>query len=170
MTTDTSASKVKKKPTKIAPKKKATLKVLFDDFSELPRGIRPTKKLTKAQSGRLSELLSKSPPIEKLDPEIYAKLRSTINEVVEKTMPEYEKWAREEIIKNEAADYCMECDCDCTNCSSCGSCGSCICDDRFLFMETFIQGIVGGALSEALSTMTPEALAKAQLAKVAEGE
>ena len=44
------------------------------------------------QSERLRVLLAQSPPIEKLDPQIYAKLQSTIHEVVEKTMPEYKKW------------------------------------------------------------------------------
>ena len=34
----------------------------------------------------------KVPNFEKLDPEIYAKLQSTIREVIEKTLPEYKEW------------------------------------------------------------------------------
>ena len=54
----------------------------------------PSKKPTKTnkQNQRLNAPSEKVPNFEKLDPEIYAKLQSTIREVIEKTMPEYKKW------------------------------------------------------------------------------
>ena len=84
--TDKSATKGPlKKPSKVAPNKKITSNV-------------PAKKLTEVQSERLRVLLAQSPPIEKLDPQIYAKLQSTIHEVVEKTMPAYKKWLNSEFV------------------------------------------------------------------------
>ena len=51
---------------------------------------KPTK--TKKQNQRLNAPSEKVPHFEKLDPEIYAKLQSTIHEVIEKTLPEYKEW------------------------------------------------------------------------------
>ncbi len=66
------------------------------------------------------------PPIEKLDPTMYAKLQSSIHDAVAKALPEYQQW----VDKNLAMD-----DCDCAPptpaCSSCSNdcptqlCGAC---------------------------------------------
>jgi ubiquinone/menaquinone biosynthesis C-methylase UbiE len=63
------------------PKNKTTTKI-------------PSKKPTKnkKQSQRLNAPSEKVPRFEKLDPEIYAKLQSTIREVIEKTLPVYKEW------------------------------------------------------------------------------
>ena len=50
------------------------------------------KKQTEKQNQTQQIALDKNTTLEKLHPEIYAKLQSTINEVIEKTMPEYKKW------------------------------------------------------------------------------
>ncbi len=63
------------------PKNKTTTKILSK---------KPTK--TKKQNQRLNAPSEKVPYFEKLDPEIYAKLQSTIHEVIEKTLPEYKEW------------------------------------------------------------------------------
>lgn len=63
------------------PKNKLTTKTL-------PK--KPAK--TKKQNQRLNASSEKVPHFEKVDPEIYAKLQSTIHEVIEKTLPEYKEW------------------------------------------------------------------------------
>ncbi len=54
--------------------------------------------------------LKKIQHFEKLDPEIYAKLQSTIHEVVEKTVPEYKEWLNsafgEKIIADDCSNDC----------------------------------------------------------------
>ncbi len=39
------------------------------------------------------------PPIEKLDPAVYAKLQSSIRDAVAKTLPEYQKWVNSAFAK-----------------------------------------------------------------------
>jgi SAM-dependent methyltransferase len=74
-----------------------------------PTAKKPSKKLeiTKKQNQRLNAPSKKLPYFEKLDPEIYAKLQSTIREVIEKTLPEYKEWLNsafgEEIIGNDCS-------------------------------------------------------------------
>jgi SAM-dependent methyltransferase len=67
------------------------------------------KRHTKKQN-QTPILLDRNAHFEKLHPEIYAKLQTTINEVVEKTVPEYKKWLNsafgEKII---ADDYSKDC-------------------------------------------------------------
>ncbi len=53
------------------------------------------------------------PPIEKLDPAVYAKLQSSIHDALAKTLPEYQKWVNSSLT---AAD-----DCPTELCSSCGN-------------------------------------------------
>ena len=64
---------------------------------------KPTK--TRKQNQRPNAPSEKVPHFEKLDPEIYAKLKSTIREVLEKTMPEYKEWLNssfgEKIVGND---------------------------------------------------------------------
>ncbi len=93
------------------------------------------KKLTPAQQKRLEKTLAQMPPIEKLDPAVYAKLQSSIRDAIAKTLPEYQKWVNSSLI---AADdcptpLCSSCGNDCPTplCSSCGNdcptplCSSC---------------------------------------------
>ena len=92
--------------------------------------------MTPAQSKRLQKILAQMPPIEKLDPAMYAKLQSTIHDAVAKALPEYQQW----VGKNIASDgqdcptpVCSSCgnDCPTPRCSSCGNdcptplCSSC---------------------------------------------
>ncbi len=70
----------------------------------------PTK--TKKQNQRLNPLSEKTPNFEKLDPEIYAKLQSTIHEVIEKTLPEYKEWLNsafgEKIVGNDCTNGSLQ--------------------------------------------------------------
>jgi 2-polyprenyl-3-methyl-5-hydroxy-6-metoxy-1,4-benzoquinol methylase len=66
------------KPKKIVPNKTKT--------------ANSNKTQTKKQNQTTQTLLDKKPKFKKLNPETYAKLQSTINEVIEKTLPEYKEW------------------------------------------------------------------------------
>jgi hypothetical protein len=142
-----------KNPTKAAPTKKITANV-------------PTKKLTKVQSERLRVLLAKSPAIEKLHPEIYAKLQSTIHEVVEKTMPEYKKWLNsafgERVIAEDCpVEICSSCgnDCPVEICSSCGNdCPVEICSSCGNDCPTPVGHIVDRVTNEAISAAMTAAI------------
>lgn len=83
------------------PKNKPTTKTLSK---------KPIK--NKKQNQRLSAPSEKVPFFEKLDPEIYAKLQSTIHEVIEQTLPEYKEWLNsvfgEKIIANDCSDGSMQ--------------------------------------------------------------
>ena len=81
--------------------------------SKKPTTAPSTKKLTPAQKIRLNKLLAKMPPVEKLDPKMYAKLQTTIRDTLAKTLPEYQQWVAASLI---AAD-----DCPTPLCSSCGN-------------------------------------------------
>ena len=75
------------------------------------------------------------PPVEKLDPKIYAKLQSTILDTVAKTLPEYQQWVNYSLIGADdcPTPLCSSCGNDCPTplCSSCGNdcpqplCSSC---------------------------------------------
>ena len=71
---------------------------------------KPTK--TKKQNQRLNASSEKVPHFEKLDPEIYAKLKSTIREVLEKTLPEYKEWLNssfgEKIVGNDYSNGSLQ--------------------------------------------------------------
>ena len=83
------------------PKNKPTTKTLSK---------KPTK--TKKQNQRLNAPSEKLPYFEKLDPEIYAKLQSTVREVIEKTLPEYKEWLNsafgEKIIDNDCSNASLQ--------------------------------------------------------------
>ena len=83
------------------PKNKPTTKTLSK---------RPTK--TKKQNQRLNAPSEKLPYFEKLDPEIYAKLQSTVREVIEKMLPEYKEWLNsafgEKIIDNDGSNGSLQ--------------------------------------------------------------
>ena len=83
------------------PKNKPTTKTLSK---------KPTK--TKKQNQHLNALSEKAPFFEKLDPEIYAKLQSTVREVIEKTLPEYKEWLNsafgEKIIGNDSSNGSLQ--------------------------------------------------------------
>ena len=99
-----------KKPTSIVPNKKQI------------RALSP--KRTQVQSKRLKKLLEQMPPIEKLDPKMYAKLQLTIHDTVTKALPEYQKWVGENIAIEDCpppTPVCSSCGNDCPTqlCSSC---------------------------------------------------
>ena len=103
--------------------------------SKKPTTTSPAKKLTPTQKKRLEKTLAKMPPIEKLDPKMYAKLQSTIRDAVARTLPEYQKWVNSSLIAAEdcPTPLCSSCGNDCPQplCSSCGNdcpqplCSSC---------------------------------------------
>jgi hypothetical protein len=141
-----------------------------------------TKKLSKAQNERLSSLVSKSPPIEKLNPEVYSKLQSSIHDAVEKTMPEYKKWLNSKYGETIVADdcpkeICSSCGNDCPKeiCSSCGNdcpkeiCSSCgndcpkeicsKCDDGNVATKVSNE-VISAAMTAAIRSALTEATAK----------
>ncbi len=83
------------------PKNKPTTKTLSK---------KPAK--TKKQNQHLNAPSEKVPNFEKLDPEIYAKLQSTIHEVIEKTLPQYKEWLNsefgEKIIGNDCTNASLQ--------------------------------------------------------------
>jgi SAM-dependent methyltransferase len=82
-----------KKPTRTIPKKKSNQ-------------TDSKNKLTKKQNERLQTPLKEIPHFEKLDPEIYGKLQSTIHKVVEKTVSEYKEWLNSKFGEKIIADDC----------------------------------------------------------------
>ena len=95
------------------------------EFSKKPTIVPSTKKLTPAQSERLPKILAKMPPIEKIDPAMYAKLQSTVHDTVEKALPEYQRWVNSSLTAaNDCpTPLCSSCGNDCPTplCSSCGN-------------------------------------------------
>jgi SAM-dependent methyltransferase len=75
-----------------------------------PLSKRPAK--TRKQNQHLNVPSEKFPFFEKLDPEIYAKLQSTIHDVIEKTLPEYKEWLNsafgEKIIGNDCSNGSLQ--------------------------------------------------------------
>jgi len=138
----------------------------------------PTKKLTQKDNERLNEIIAKTPPIEKLDPKIYQKLQSAINDAVEKTLPEYKKWLNSEFGRKVVAEdcpveICSSCgnDCPVEICSSCGNdcpveiCGSCDNEGRI------IGKVAKEAVDEAMNAAFRSALEeKTKKGKVSEGK
>jgi len=161
-----------KKPTKKAPNKA------------------PTKKLTQKDNERLNKIIAKAPSIEKLDPKIYQKLQSAINEAVEKTLPVYKKWLNSEfnrkVVANDGpVEICSSCgnDCPVEICSSCGNdcptelCSSCgndcpveICgggDDDGRIIGKVARETVDEAMNAAIRSALEEKIKKG---KVSEGK
>ena len=83
------------------PKNKITTKTLSK---------KPTK--NNKQNQHLNAPSEKVQLFEKLDPEIYTKLQSTIHEVIEKTLPEYKEWLNsafgEKIIGNDCSNETLQ--------------------------------------------------------------
>ncbi len=115
-----------------------------------------TKKLSPAQKKRLQKTLAKMPPIEKLDPEMYAKLQSTIRDAVAKTLPEYRQWVNSSLIAADdcPVEICSSCgnDCPVEICSSCGN--DCPTPTKS------IDDIVVNAVNEAMMGAIRQALKK----------
>ncbi len=123
---------------------------------------------TKSKSKRINEVLAKTPPIEKLNPQIYNKLQSTIHETVEKTMPQYKKWLNSEygkkvVTEDCPVEICSSCgnDCPVEICSSCGNdcpveiCSSCgndcpveVCGSCGTDCKTSVGQVVGKVTNE----------------------
>ena len=158
--------------------------------SKKPIKKTPTEKLTQKDNTRLSEIIAKSPPIEKLDPKIYQKLQSAVNEAVEKTLPQYKKWLNSEFRRKVVAEdcpveicsscgndcpveICSSCgnDCPVEICSSCGNdcpveiCGSCDNDGRII--GKVAKETVDEAMNAAIRSALEE---KAKKGKVSEGK
>jgi hypothetical protein len=84
----------------------------------LPKNKPTTKPLskkpaiTKKQNQHLNATSEKVELFEKLDPEIYAKLQSTIHEVIESALPEYKEWLNsafgEKIIGNDGSNESLK--------------------------------------------------------------
>ena len=85
----------------LLPKNKPTTK---------PLSKKPTK--TKKQNQHPHGPSEKDPHFEKINPEIHAKLQSTINEVIEKTLPQYKEWLNsafgEKIIGNDSTNGSLQ--------------------------------------------------------------
>ena len=138
-----------KNPTKTAPKKKITANV-------------STKKLTKVQNEHLRVVLAKSPAIEKLNPEIYAKLQSTIHDVVEKTMPEYKKWLNSAFGERVVAE-----DCPVEICSSCGN--DCPTPVGHI-VDRVTTEVISAAMTAAIRSALAEAMSKQSGKEVSEAK
>ncbi len=131
-------------------------KVIPKSSSKKSTPISSEKKLNPVQKKRLQKTLAKMPPIEKLDPVIYAKLQSTIHDAVAKTLPEYERWVNSSLV---AAD-----DCPTQQCSSCGNdcptqlCSAC--SNQCPTPVKNIDDIVVKAVNEAMMGAIRQALKK----------
>ena len=148
MPTNKSRTKSFSKKSSTVPNKKTTFNV-------------SAKKLTKAQSEHLRLLLTKSPSIEKLDPEIYAKLQSTIYETVEKTIPEYKKW-----LNSAFGESIVSEDCPVEICSSCGN-------DCPTPVEHIVNRVANEAINAAMTAAiryTLEAMSKSSGKEVSEAK
>ena len=111
-----------------------------------------TKNLTPAQKKRLEKTLAQMPPIEKLDPAVYANLQSSIRDAIAKTLPEYQKLVNSSLI---AADDCPPPTPVCSSCSNdcptqlCSSCGNdCPTPNRKL--DDMVVNAVNEAMMEAI--------------------
>ena len=137
-------------------KNKSTAKV----SSKKPASNLPNKKqtsaastkMTPAQSKRLKTILKQMPPIEKLDPRMYAKLQSTIHDVIQKTVPEYQQWVGKNIIVAEdcPTPLCSSCGNDCPTplCSSCGN--DCPTPTATINIEETVTSAVNQAMTKAI--------------------
>ena len=91
--------------------------------SKKPTTTSPAKKLTPTQKIRLEKTLAQMPSIEKLDPNMYAKLQSTIRDAVAKTLPEYQQWVNSSLVAADdiPTELCSACanQCPVEVCSAC---------------------------------------------------
>ncbi len=127
------------------------------------------KKLTEAQRARLNTVLAKTPLIDKLDPEVYAKLQSTIHEATERTIPEYKQLLNSVLNQQIVADDCPTPICDCNTCPTpicdCNTCPTPICDCNKCPtpIDQYVDQIANVAISSAMSSAISYALAEAWL-------
>ncbi len=133
-----------------APSKKPTSTMLNKNQTRAA-----PKKMTPAQTKRLKTILAKMPPIEKIDPAMYAKLQSTIHDVVVKALPEYQQWVGANLVADDCpTPLCSSCGNDCPTplCSSCGNdCPTPIKD---------IDDLVNSAVEKAMTAAIRQALEK----------
>lgn len=135
--------------------------------SKKPISATPSKKLKRAQSKRLQTVLAQMPPIEKLDPAMYAKLQSTIHDAVAKALPEYQQWVGKNIVMEDCpTPLCSSCGNDCPTplCSSCGNdcptpmCDSCGNDCPTPAVNRNIEDMVTSAVNQAMTKAIRQAL------------
>jgi hypothetical protein len=141
------------------PKNKSTAKAPHKEPTSIVSSKKQTSaispKRTQVQSKRLKKLLEQMPSIEKLDPNMYAKLQSTICDTVAKTLPEYQKWVGENITNEDCpppTPVCSSCghDCDCPLplCSSCSE--DCPTPAANRNIEQMVTSAVNQAMTKAI--------------------
>jgi hypothetical protein len=138
-------------------------------YNNKQTGAAPIKKLTPTQSKRLQKVLAQMPPIEKLDPAMYAKLQSSIHDAVTKALPEYQQWVGKNIVMEDCpTPVCSSCGNDCPTpvCSSCGNdcptpmCDSCGNDCPTPAATRNIEDMVTLAVNQAMTKAIRQALEK----------
>jgi hypothetical protein len=152
----------KNKSTIKAPSKKPTSNV-----SNKKQTSAATTKITQAKSKRLQTILTQMPPIEKLDPQMYAQLQSTIHDAVSKALPKYQQWVGKNIVMEDCpTPVCSSCGNDCPTplCSSCGNdcptpmCDSCGNDCPTPAANRNIEQMVTSAVNQAMTKAIRQAL------------
>jgi hypothetical protein len=112
------------------------------------------KKLTPTQKIRLEKTLAQMPSIEKLDPNMYAKLQSTIRDAVAKTLPEYQQWVNSSLVAADdiPTELCSACANQCPTelCSAC--------DNQCPTPIKGIDDMVVNAVNEAMMVAIRQAL------------
>jgi hypothetical protein len=141
-------------------------KSIPNSSSNKPTTVPSETKLTPAQKKRLQKTLAKMPPIEKLDPAMYAKLQATIRDAIAKTLPEYVQWVHSSLVAADdcPSELCSSCGSDCPTqlCSACSSqCPTQLCSACSSQCPTPIGGIddmVVNAVNEAMMGAIRQAL------------
>ena len=154
-------------------KDKSTAKVPLKETTTIASNIKQTsaastKKLTPAQIKRLPTILAKMPPIEKIDPAMYAKLQSSVHDAVAKALPEYQQWVNSSLTaaNDTPTPVCSSCGNDCPTplCSSCGNdcptplCSSCGNDCPTPTANRNIENMVTSAVEKAMTAAIRQAL------------
>jgi hypothetical protein len=130
-------------------------KSAINSSSKKPTIIPPTKKLTPAQSKRLQTALAQMPSIEKLDPQMYAQLQSTIHDAVAKALPKYQQWVGKNIVMEDCpTPLCSSCGNDCPT-PMCDSCGN---DCPTPAANRNIEQMVTSAVNQAMTAAIRQAL------------
>ena len=119
-----------------------------------PTTVPSETKLTPAQKKRLEKTLAQMPSIEKLDPNMYAKLQSTIRDAVAKTLPEYQQWVNSSLVAADdiPTELCSACANQCPTelCSAC--------DNQCPTPIKGIDDMVVNAVNEAMMVAIRQAL------------
>jgi hypothetical protein len=152
----------KNKSTAKAPSKKSTPITSSNKQTSASK-----TKLTPEQSKRLQKILTQMPPIEKLDPAMYAKLQSSIHDAIAKALPEYQQWVGKNIVVEDCpTPLCSSCGNDCPTplCSSCGNdcptpmCDSCGNDCPTPAANRNIENMVTSAVNQAMTKAIRQAM------------